>query len=562
MKQQITVIEVHSRIQLKWALTSPDTLPMGAHFSALETICLQCGDRVFTNAFLYCVKCLDVAVHRYCLDVIPEAVNEFVQWVCDDCEVEVQNQPAVRKHDAIQYQTRDRIASKHIIGYSGFGTKKNDIVVVKIEELVHEGGLHQSYDACAKLDLVECAESDNGCYPVGFRGNDELIILSAADERKSCVQSSSQQLEEEKTKDNLMQHDKLIVNTPLKDSMKKESGATRVSTVGKCQHRLGNNSSKRPDEECTNIDISECAKLVSDSMLSTKVMENKAFEKRDHKCFSQQPRESDPEPRTVEHRILSGNGSLRRSKKKKTDMSSEANLEDQKHRTLFAQHLKENKWLELENQCSDISIEGRGVDPSNYSNEDRESEVSKERTSTSHHMSNFCEEFSKDSNISSVVDCHMRAEPVIMPIWRGSFNIWNREDDILDGLVAHMSSRACQKAHEEACQFQPVLHLEMLPRSNVWPKSFETSKPSENIALYFFPSEIRSERVFDHLVDEMMCKELAMKAILLTAELLVFTSTELPLLYWRFEGKYHLWGVFREKQHPALYSQSYRGESR
>lgn len=76
---------------------------------------------------------------------------------------------------------------------------------------------------------------------------------------------------------------------------------------------------------------------------------------------------------------------------------------------------------------------------------------------------------------------------------RGSFNIWNKENDTLDGLMAHMSSRACQKVYEEACQFQPVLHLEMLPRSDVWPKSFEKSEPSgENIAFYFFPSDIRS----------------------------------------------------------------------
>lgn len=29
-----------------------------------ETICLQCGDKGFTNAFVYCVKCLQFAVHR------------------------------------------------------------------------------------------------------------------------------------------------------------------------------------------------------------------------------------------------------------------------------------------------------------------------------------------------------------------------------------------------------------------------------------------------------------------------------------------------------------------
>lgn len=42
----------------------------------------------------------------------------------------------------------------------------------------------------------------------------------------------------------------------------------------------------------------------------------------------------------------------------------------------------------------------------------------------------------------------------------------------------------------------------------------------------------RYERMFDNLVREMLSNELGMKAILKNAELLVFTSTELPLNYW------------------------------
>ncbi|KAH6789148.1 hypothetical protein C2S51_004154 [Perilla frutescens var. frutescens] len=79
-----------------------------------EMICLNCGDRGFTNAFVYCVKCLKVAVHRYCLDILPNTVGEFVRWVCDDCDVEVQNQPAVCKQDAVQCKTRDYSTYKHV----------------------------------------------------------------------------------------------------------------------------------------------------------------------------------------------------------------------------------------------------------------------------------------------------------------------------------------------------------------------------------------------------------------------------------------------------------------
>lgn len=75
---------------------------------------------------------------------------------------------------------------------------------------------------------------------------------------------------------------------------------------------------------------------------------------------------------------------------------------------------------------------------------------------------------------------------------RGSFKIWNRNQPALDGLMAHMSSKACQKVCEEAGMFETVLQLEMVPKTDALPKSFKISPPSsENIALYFFPSNIR-----------------------------------------------------------------------
>ncbi|KAI3464639.1 hypothetical protein Pfo_021302 [Paulownia fortunei] len=516
------------------------------------TICLQCGNRGFTNAFVYCVKCLDVAVHRYCLDVIPETFDEFVHWACDDCEAEVQNQSAVSDHDAIPSQTRDCIVSKNIKRLSGVGTKKKNLVVVQTLEHVYKDGPEQSYDACTELDFVECGESARECNLMQLGGkNDENAILLPADERNRCQQSSSQQLEEEKAKGNLMQHARLSDGT-LKENKKKKRSITE-STMVKDQDRLGNTSSKQSHEERVKVDISECARLASDSTLPSKVKENKGSEQKGQECISWKPLDSDTDPCTAEHPVVICNGPLKSSKKKKTVMSSEAILQEQMHGTGSGQPLQEGKGFNLENQCADTSNEQSKFGPSKDHINNRESEDGEERSSARRRRNNFCNDLPKDLDISS-------AEPVVMPIWRGSFNIWNKKHEILDGLIAHMSSKACQKVYEEACQFQPVLQLEMLPRSVVWPKSFETSEPSgDNIALYFFPSEI-SERVFDHLVEEMMRKELALKAIVQNAELLIFTSTELPLLYWRFQGKYYLWGVFRGKQSSPSHSHSCRGE--
>ncbi|KAH6782548.1 RING/FYVE/PHD zinc finger superfamily protein [Perilla frutescens var. hirtella] len=100
----------------------------------------------------------------------------------------------------------------------------------------------------------------------------------------------------------------------------------------------------------------------------------------------------------------------------------------------------------------------------------------------------------------------------------------------------------------------------MCPKSDIWPKSFQTAEPNDdNIALYFFPSKI-SEQVFEQLVGEMIHEELAFRAIVQDAELLIFTSTELPLLYWTFRSKYYLWGVFRGNQPSPSNALSSKGE--
>ncbi|KAL3840089.1 hypothetical protein ACJIZ3_024680 [Penstemon smallii] len=360
----------------------------------METVCLQCGDEGCTEAFEYCVKCRDFAVHRYCLDVVPKSLDEEVHWVCDDCEEEWEDDSLIRKDDAIPFETRDSEGS-------GVETSKSNFVVVTTEDQVYEGALQQSYDACP--------------HP---------------------------------------------------------------------------------------------------------------------------PRESGAEPSTAEHFIVSYNESQRNSKKRKTVSSSEDNFEDQRQGIESTGPLNENDAIDLENQCPD----------SNDHNGNRELVDS---SATPLQTINFWNYSLNESNTSSMLDPRPCPEPIIRPIWRGSFNLQNQKNDILNGLMAHISNKACHKVYEEASQFQPVLHLEMLPKSDVWPKSFEISEPtSDNIALYFFPSEI-SKRVFDLLLDEMVREELAMRTYVQNAELLVFPSDLLPLQYWKFQGKYYLWGVFRGKPAPS-----------
>ncbi|KAG6607655.1 hypothetical protein SDJN03_00997, partial [Cucurbita argyrosperma subsp. sororia] len=145
-------------------------------------------------------------------------------------------------------------------------------------------------------------------------------------------------------------------------------------------------------------------------------------------------------------------------------------------------------------------------------------------------------------------NCYV-ARPIVDPIWRGTLKFWVKSFARVGVLVAHMSSLACSKVYEEAKSLPESLPVELLCRCEIWPRGFEKLGPTDlSIALYFFPEDERSQRAFDLLVNAMMCKDLAMKAVLKNAELLVFTSSMLPMRYWRFQTKYYLWGVFRGKQ--------------
>ncbi|KAL1561164.1 hypothetical protein AAHA92_03903 [Salvia divinorum] len=502
--------------------------------STPEIVCLQCGDVGFRNSFVYCVKCLKFAVHRYCLNVLPKSLDEFVRWLCDDCEAEVRNQqrPLLRYYDT-RHKTRERLASEHIQSNSGTrersasehiqsdygtGTKKKCIVALTIE--VHAS---QSYDLCAKMDLVEQSETDSNCHTAGLGMIGEAIVLSAADESKRRhEQSSSPSYKKENIEDNLVLSMLSADDTSQRDSAVEKRSVSPVSDLRKGRDTICSNTSGRSHNECTNAGFNEPAKLASESALTEDMKGATASLKRYYGLH----RGSDVKTTPALSRFSSDSVSSGSSKKTKPDTPSAANLMDHEREPLFAQRVKKHKGFDSGTPSACMTAERRSINPT-------------------------CDGFSKDSTISPPDDCHIRAEPVMEPIWRGSFSISNNEDEILEDIMAHMSISACLKVYNEARQFIPLLHLEMLPGSRVWPQCFGSSESSAgNIALYFFPSE-RSERLYDDLVDEMVEKELALKAIVKDAELLVFPSTKLPLSHWRFQGKYYLWGVFREKQARA-----------
>ncbi|KAJ6412539.1 hypothetical protein OIU84_005568 [Salix udensis] len=147
--------------------------------------------------------------------------------------------------------------------------------------------------------------------------------------------------------------------------------------------------------------------------------------------------------------------------------------------------------------------------------------------------------------------CSIHVLPIRDPIWRGSMSIFQNNYGAPGGIVAHLSSIACSRASEEAKGLPGLLSPELLPRSGVWPKSFQKVGPAaDHIGLYLFPDS-------ESLVNDMISQDLAMRVVIENAELLIYTSRILPMDCWRFQSKYYLWGVFRPKKPSVLASETW-----
>ncbi|KAK9074938.1 hypothetical protein SSX86_003257 [Deinandra increscens subsp. villosa] len=369
--------------------TNPKTTSQSTQLHWQGLVCQTCGDKGFTNAFIYCVECLDFAIHRYCLDIIPETVDERVIWYCEDCQV------------------KSTLAQKKKAANLGHITARD---------------------------------------PETQRGIDSL---ATGTKEFNC-------------QDYLPEHAK---NIPRKKRTKRKKIAASLAA------------------------------------------------------------------------------------KKNGDMIQQRKMKFLKDCNLLNWLLREWKFLD-EPQTSGRSCERTELvsDSSCGRNESDKANNHEYQAETSSDMSQSVEfEDNKQENY------YIYAQPIIDPIWRGSFNIIGTRYDHFEGLVAHISNKACYNVFKEANTLASSLHLEMQPKSVLWPKNFQECEPSDdNIALYFLPGNPMDVEAFDNMVLDMMENGLAMRAATNNAELLIFSSILLPPLFRRVQEKYYLWGVFRGKQNDPI----------
>ncbi|XP_019072342.1 uncharacterized protein LOC104882625 isoform X1 [Vitis vinifera] len=419
------------------------------------TVCQKCGDRGYYEALTYCTKCHTSAEHRYCLDKLPEKLDEVVtDWMCEGCAPRISKESPLSTPSSVPARTGDRLRLKKIVQVSHCRTRlsyKNEIPGSVTKTVV------QRREHLRSAQATECRS----------------------------------RLKEKKSKPSLVT--KAEVQSS-EHSLSHQPCDAPCSKIHEKDQTLGKHGQSVSDDAGNFIEEAEFVKTNASEITTgepSNMLEIICFE-------SEQP-------------MVDTN--LSETYEKYQELGKQRKLvhEDQGNTREEAEPAKDT--------VSELAIIGPSntpeLDPSNVP------------------------EFS----------CFVHAQPVVDPIWRGSFSICNENFDSVNGLAAHLSSKACLKVCQQASLLPALLCPTMLPKFDVWPKSFQISQPSDdNIALYFFPENERDEKVFDRLVLDMVSHELAMQTVVENAELLVFASTELPLRHWRFHGKLYLWGVFRGKQ--------------
>ncbi|CAD6267052.1 unnamed protein product [Miscanthus lutarioriparius] len=168
-------------------------------------------------------------------------------------------------------------------------------------------------------------------------------------------------------------------------------------------------------------------------------------------------------------------------------------------------------------------------------------------------------------SVSSCVEqqCYSCSKPIDKPNWIGIFKTDDKEYVSLDG---HLSTKLCEKAWSLSKQLLKVVEVQKLSRLEVWPKAWEVSKPIANdIGIYFFPHEMRRIKMpnslfciprqdegLEQLVREVMQNDLALRAIIGEAEMLIFPSILLSNHHQTFQRKHYLWGVFKRREDKGV----------
>ncbi|CAN6300523.1 unnamed protein product [Urochloa humidicola] len=146
--------------------------------------------------------------------------------------------------------------------------------------------------------------------------------------------------------------------------------------------------------------------------------------------------------------------------------------------------------------------------------------------------------------------------------WMGCFHVSDAGANLdLGSFKAQFPSKVSCKVYDIVKDIPKTLELELLPRMNDWPKSFETSGPVyEDIGLFFFPNEPDGhEKKHSYLSEASNNYVLRAHINGTSTKLLIYSSEVLPHDSQWIDGESYLWGVFvrlKGKSDPKQFGSS------
>ncbi|XVE95662.1 hypothetical protein REPUB_Repub02eG0118000 [Reevesia pubescens] len=468
----------------------------------MVTVCQTCGDRGFSVALIYCDKCQAFAVHRYCLYKLPETFEEDVVWFCVDCKPNVVESSTLQQtFPATSFQSRLKDSSVRR------SKGKNDFKKLKKKKKKKNKNKKKSKYDFGALAISKVQSQSNPSLAATF---EEHVVGLSKDCEPKVAESSS-----------------LLLGLPVSGFQSRlKDGSSILKSKGKNDIKKLKKKKKKKKKSKYDSGLLAISKVQRQNIPSVRPHENVAEDETMRRSLGVDEPSSNEEARLIEAKTPASNTC---SHSRGSDLvKSDEGAESVNNRTS----------LVAINEDVNI-IEHKFLDPGCRELDGVHSDEAVESINAKTSLVATSNQIPKHS--------YVPAQPIFEPIWRGNFHL--SDENLTVGIIAHLSSLACLKVCEMAKCLPQLLHLELLPRCEVWPKSFEKWGPSEqSIALYFFPSNERDTKNVDCLIDKMIGRDLGMRAVVQDVELLVFTSNLLPLCFWRFQEKFYLWGVFRAKQ--------------
>ncbi|CAH8254628.1 unnamed protein product [Arabidopsis lyrata] len=450
-------------------------------------VCQTCGDIGFEEALVFCDSCKIESIHRYCIGITPTPFTEYITWICEDCDAS--------DSDSYCNEVDQTAKLTHILKKKKKKKKKRrnrtPLVLAEdngLQDATNVEPVEGSFSPIQETVGSKREESSGSRKPHELTGLDgDRASVSEADKSSSVPDHSSCT---SKRKEVDQTGHNLEKSEKKKKKKKKKSSNHSPPVLAVEEHEI---------RDTTNVEHVG----VSSSSPTKEMMESKRQENSD----SRKPHE------------LTGLVGDRASVSETANSSSVPDY---------------NSCVTKKRKLSSGSIP-----------------VAENRQLADGNSSCKVAESNTPQTTERLSSRHYRAQPIKIPIWRGLMSVKGGNNCIMDGIVAHVSSLACPKVHETASSLKGSLSAEVLPRLEVWPKTFlkNGGPKDESIALFFFPSsESNDEKVFNSLVDKMKTNDSAMRFVLNDAELLLFTSYMLPKDSWTFNSKYYLWGVFKPRQ--------------